>query len=135
MNKRPGQLKVVTEVGYCPFCERPRNLRREERHLGALMRMTLTCETCHRTLESSIGVSGEEKPAEAAPASKAAPAAEKRAPARAAVVRKAAPAKAVPAKKAAPAKAAAVKKAAPARAVAPKKAAPAKKATRPARGK
>lgn len=116
MNKRPGQLNVTTEVGYCPFCERPRNLRREERHLGALMRMTLTCEACHRTLESSIGVSGEEKPAEAAPAKVAA-------------VKKAAPSKA------APAKAAAVKKAAPAKAPAAKKPAPAKKATRPARGK
>jgi hypothetical protein len=63
MNKRPGQLNVVTEVGYCPFCERPRNLRREERHLGALVRMTVTCETCHRTLESTMTVAGAEKPA------------------------------------------------------------------------
>ncbi|MGA8922652.1 MAG: hypothetical protein WB682_05850, partial [Candidatus Dormiibacterota bacterium] len=63
MNKRPGQLNVVTEVGYCPFCERPRNLRREERHLGALVRMTLTCDTCHRTLESTMTVAGAEKPA------------------------------------------------------------------------
>src|SRR5579864_5049542 len=62
MNKRPGQLNVFTEVGYCPFCERPRNLRREERHLGALVRMTLTCETCHRTLESTMTVAGAEKP-------------------------------------------------------------------------
>ena len=127
MNKRPGQLNVLTEVGYCPFCERPRNLRREERHLGALVRMTLTCETCHRTLESSIGVSGEEKPAEAAPAKPAS-------------VRKAVPAaKAAAVKKAAPAKAAAVKKvdkkAAPAKAAATKQAAPAKQAARPARGK
>jgi len=73
MNKRPGQLNVVTEVGYCPFCERPRNLRREERHLGALVRMTLTCETCHRTLESTMGVVGTEKPAETAPAKKPPP--------------------------------------------------------------
>ncbi|MGA7910240.1 MAG: hypothetical protein WCC30_01650 [Candidatus Dormiibacterota bacterium] len=88
MNKRPGQLNVVTEVGYCPFCERPRNLRREERHLGALVRMTLTCDTCHRTLESTMSVAGAEKPApKQAPARSAAPAAEK--PARA---KKAAPA-------------------------------------------
>ena len=126
MNKRPGQLNVLTEVGYCPFCERPRNLRREERHLGALVRMTLTCETCHRTLESSIGVSGEEKPAGAAPAGKSATG--KAAPAKAAAVKKAAPAKAAAAQTAA-------KPAVPAKAVAVKKAAPAKKATRPARAK
>ena len=63
MNKRPGQLSVVTEVGYCPFCERPRNLRREERHLGALVRLTVACETCHRTLESTMTVAGAEQPA------------------------------------------------------------------------
>jgi hypothetical protein len=63
MNKRPGQLNVVTEVGYCPFCERTRNLRREDRQLGALVRTTVTCETCHRTLESSISVAGAGKPA------------------------------------------------------------------------
>ncbi|HUZ86572.1 MAG TPA: hypothetical protein VNF26_06425 [Candidatus Baltobacterales bacterium] len=92
MNKRPGQLNVVTEVGYCPFCERPRNLRREERHLGALVRMMLTCETCHRTLESTMGVAGAEKPVEKAPgrtaaakktpARSTAPTPEKRAPAK-----------------------------------------------------
>jgi hypothetical protein len=80
MNKRPGQLNVVTEVGYCPFCERPRNLRREERQLGALVRMTVTCETCHRTLESSMSVAGAERRAakkaaseKPKPATKAAP--------------------------------------------------------------
>jgi hypothetical protein len=62
MNKRPGQITVVTEVGYCPFCTRPRNLRREERQLGALTRVTLSCETCHRTLESSIGPASAEAP-------------------------------------------------------------------------
>jgi len=82
MNKRPGQLNVVTEVGYCPFCERPRNLRHEERHLGALVRMTLTCETCHRTLESTMTVAGAEKPAaKKAPARSAEPALESPAPA------------------------------------------------------
>jgi hypothetical protein len=90
MNKRPGQLNVVTEVSYCPFCERPRNLRREERHLGALVRMTLTCETCHRTLESTMTVAGAEKPAaKPAPAQRAEPAAEKPAPALKSVAAKA----------------------------------------------
>ncbi|MGH7765687.1 MAG: hypothetical protein ACREOM_14850 [Candidatus Dormibacteraceae bacterium] len=62
MNKKPGQITVVTEVGYCPFCTRPRNLRREERQLGTLTRVTLSCETCHRTLESTIGVAATEAP-------------------------------------------------------------------------
>ncbi len=48
-------VTVVTEVGYCPFCQRTRNLRREERHLGQLVRTTLDCESCHRTLSSTIG--------------------------------------------------------------------------------
>src|SRR5712692_2090441 len=74
-----GQTKVTTEVAFCPFCNRPRNLRREERQLGALalrgdvppqgagpggassrrtplVRTTVTCESCHRTLSSSMGV-------------------------------------------------------------------------------
>jgi uncharacterized membrane protein len=50
-----GNVTVVTEVGYCPFCQRTRNLRREERHLGQLVRTTLDCESCHRTLSSTIG--------------------------------------------------------------------------------
>ena|SRR5579864_4074936 len=93
MNKRPGQLNVFTEVGYCPFCERPRNLRREERHLGALVRMTLTCETCHRTLESTMTVAGAEQPA-AAQASEGSdePVADQPAPAKKAVAAKAKPA-------------------------------------------
>src|SRR5256885_16983427 len=109
MNKRPGQVEVVTEVGYCPSCGRTRNLRREEHHLGALVRAIVTCETCHRTLSSSIGVaSGEQAQAEAeaevAPAQ--APSAKK--PARKEA--KAAPKKpAVAAKKSAPKKAAAKK--------------------------
>src|SRR3954454_1163911 len=86
MNKRPGHVNVTTEVGYCSFCGRPRTLRREEHQLGTLVRTIVTCETCHRTLSSSIGVaSGEpaaaeelgktEAPAAAgSPAPKAAPA-------------------------------------------------------------
>src|SRR5713226_5160925 len=50
------QTKVTTEIAFCPFCNRPRNLRREERQLGALVRTTVTCENCHRTLSSSMGV-------------------------------------------------------------------------------
>ena len=108
MNKRPGQVDVITEVGYCPSCGRTRNLRREEHHLGALVRAIVTCETCHRTLSSSIGVaSGEQAPAEAetAPAQGEAPAAKK--PARRE------PAKAAPKKPAVAAKKSAPKKAAP----------------------
>jgi hypothetical protein len=56
MNRRPGHIDVVTEVGYCPSCGRTRNLRREDHHLGTLVRTIVTCETCHRTLSSSIGV-------------------------------------------------------------------------------
>ena len=56
MNKRPGHVTVTTEVGYCNFCQRTRNLRREERHLGQLVRTIVACETCHRTLSSTIGV-------------------------------------------------------------------------------
>ena len=113
MNKRPGQVDVITEVGYCPSCGRTRNLRREEHHLGALVRAIVTCETCHRTLSSSIGVaSGEqaEAEAEAAPAQVEVSAAKK--PARREPA-KAAPKKpAVAAKKSAPKKAASKKAAA-----------------------
>ena len=56
MNKRPGQVNVTTEVGYCVSCGRTRNLRREEHQLGTLVRTIVSCETCHRTLSSSIGV-------------------------------------------------------------------------------
>lgn len=48
-------MTVTIEVGYCPFCRRTRNLRREERHLGGLMRTTIECESCHRVLSSTIG--------------------------------------------------------------------------------
>ena len=66
MNKRPGRLTVTTEVGFCNFCGRARNLRREEHQLGALVRTVITCESCHRTLSSSMGMAGEE-PATPAP--------------------------------------------------------------------
>jgi hypothetical protein len=67
MNKQPGQVTVTVETGYCPFCFRVRNLRHEERHLGTLVRTTITCESCHRTLSSTMGVAGDE-PAAALPA-------------------------------------------------------------------
>ena len=60
MNKRPGQIKVTMETGYCSFCDRPRNLRREERHLGTFVRTIVACETCHRILSSTMGVAGVE---------------------------------------------------------------------------
>ena len=98
MNRRPGQVDVVTEVGYCPSCGRTRNLRREEHHLGQLVRTVVTCETCHRTLSSSIGVAtAEPVQAEAEPQPAATPepepALEAKAPVRKASVKKAAPAK------------------------------------------
>jgi hypothetical protein len=58
MNKRPGHVVVSTEVAVCSFCGRPRTLRREEHQLGTLVRTIVTCETCHRTLSSTIGVAG-----------------------------------------------------------------------------
>jgi hypothetical protein len=101
MNKRPGQVKVTTEVAFCSFCARPRTLRVEERQLGTLVRTVTTCETCHRTLSSTIGVASAEPVAEkddlkeasaevpAEPSTKAAPAPAKRAPKVAAVKPKA----------------------------------------------
>ena len=65
MNKRPGHVEVTTEVNYCSFCDRVRNLRREEHHLGTLVRTVITCETCHRTLSSTMGVATVEAPATA----------------------------------------------------------------------
>jgi hypothetical protein len=56
MNKRPGHVVVTTEVAMCSFCGRPRTLRNEQHQLGALVRTIVTCESCHRTLSSSIGV-------------------------------------------------------------------------------
>ena len=77
MNKRPGHVKVTTEAGYCNFCGRPRNLRSEEHQLGNFVRTVVTCETCHRTLSSTMGVASTEPAAAVeAPASeeKASPA-------------------------------------------------------------
>ena len=62
MNKRPGHVNVTTEVTYCSFCDRVRNLRREERQLGTFVRTVVTCETCHRTLSSTMGVASAETP-------------------------------------------------------------------------
>ena len=66
MSRHPGQIDVTTEVGYCPSCGRTRNLRRESHRLGGLVRTIVTCETCHRTLSSSIGVATPE-PVQAEP--------------------------------------------------------------------
>jgi hypothetical protein len=62
MNKRPGHVVVTTEVAMCSFCGRPRTLRNEQHQLGALVRTIVTCETCHRTLSSSIAVASIEAP-------------------------------------------------------------------------
>jgi hypothetical protein len=67
MNKRPGHVAVTTEVGFCSFCGRPRNLRSEAHQLGTLVRTIVTCETCHRTLSSTIGVAGVQTDPEAEP--------------------------------------------------------------------
>jgi len=68
MNRRPGHVTVTVETGYCSFCGRPRNLRREEHQLGTLVRTIITCETCHRTLSSSIGIATAEPELETAEA-------------------------------------------------------------------
>jgi hypothetical protein len=98
MNKRPGHVEVTTEVAYCSFCNRTRNLRREEHHLGALVRTIVTCETCHRTLSSSIGVAQAEPAAGETPAK--VEAAVEKPPAEVAAKPKPAPAKRAAAKKA-----------------------------------
>src|SRR6266702_1619114 len=96
------QVTVTTEVGYCPFCRRTRTLRREERHLGGLVRTKIDCESCHRTLSSTMGVPQPkaEEPVEAEPAAPAEVEAEpapkpapKRRPAAKAAAGKAAPRK------------------------------------------
>jgi hypothetical protein len=51
---------VTTEVAMCSFCGRPRTLRNEQHQLGALVRTIVTCETCHRTLSSSMTVASAE---------------------------------------------------------------------------
>jgi hypothetical protein len=68
VNKRPGQIKVTVETGFCSFCDRTRNLRHEERHLGALVRTVTSCESCHRVLSSTIGVAEPEAAIETASA-------------------------------------------------------------------
>jgi hypothetical protein len=95
MNKRPGHVEVFVETGYCSFCDRVRNLRREEHHLGTLVRTVLTCETCHRTLSSTMGVAPAEAPAdenEASPAADEVAAEAKPQPARRAAATKPTPA-------------------------------------------
>ena len=97
MNKRPGHVKVTTEVAFCSFCARPRTLRVEERQLGTLVRTITTCETCHRTLSSTVGVAGAEPDAKEAAEVKAPPAevptesAKKAAPAKTGAAAKSAP--------------------------------------------
>ncbi len=94
MARRPGHVDVVTEVGYCNFCNRTRNLRREAHHLGGLVRTIVSCETCHRTLSSSMGVAAAEPEPAPAPEPVAEevpqPAPAKRAPAKPAPTKKAA---------------------------------------------
>jgi hypothetical protein len=91
MNKRPGHVVVTTEVGFCSFCGRPRTLRSEAHQLGTLVRTIVTCETCHRTLSSTIGVATNTEKAEAEPAptaTEAEPAEPEVAPAKPAAKRK-----------------------------------------------
>jgi len=112
MTKPGAQVTVTTEVGYCPFSRRSRTLRREERHLGGLVRTNIDCESCHRTLSSTMGVpqpkAEEAVPEEAAaPAAPAEPEVPKQAPKRAP---KPKPAARAAARKAAPRKTAAAKK-------------------------
>ena len=101
------QVTVTTEVGYCPFCRRSRTLRREERHLGGLVRIKVDCESCHRTISSAMGVPQPKAEEEVVAAEPAAPAeaevapesAPKRKPAAKAAARKAAPRKAAATRK------------------------------------
>jgi hypothetical protein len=96
MNKRPGHVTVTTETGYCSFCGRARNLRREEHQLGTFVRTVVTCETCHRTLSSTMGVASvetEAAPEKPAPAETPAPA---KPPSKRAVAPKTKPAAAKP---------------------------------------
>ena len=44
----------------CSFCGRPRTLRNEQHQLGSLVRTIVTCETCHRTLSSTMSVASAE---------------------------------------------------------------------------
>jgi hypothetical protein len=108
-------VDVSTEVGYCNFCQRPRNLRTEAHHLGTLVRTIVTCETCHRTLSSTMGVATTPKPEPATVEAEAEPeVVETAKPKRAAAATKPVAAKKPAAKKSA-AKQAAGKKAPPAK--------------------
>src|SRR5579864_241956 len=80
MAKRPGHVEVTTEVAYCSFCNRSRNLRREEHHMGGLVRTIVTCETCHRTLSSTMGVAAAQEEAAEEVAAAEAPAEPESAP-------------------------------------------------------
>ena len=64
-------MNVTTEVAYCSFCDRVRNLRREEHQLGTFARTVVTCESCHRTLSSTMGVASAETSASEAASVKA----------------------------------------------------------------
>jgi hypothetical protein len=100
MNKRPGHVKVTTEVGFCNFCGRPRNLRSEEHQLGTFVRTVVTCETCHRTLSSTMGVAEAEPkvtgPAETVEEAPAGTTEAKAQPAKRAIATKSGPAPAKP---------------------------------------
>src|SRR5690349_1606129 len=128
MNKRPGHVNVTTEVALCSFCGRPRTLRREEHQLGTLVRTIVTCETCHRTLSSSIGVASAEPPAAAEVAETHAPASAPE-PEPATTETKSPPKKAAAKRPAAKATPARVAKAKPAAKPAAKAKAPAKRVT------
>jgi uncharacterized membrane protein len=73
-------VTVTTEVAYCPFCRRSRTLRREERHLGGLVRTMISCETCHQTLSTTMEPAPEVEAPAAEPVAEA-PAAEPETPA------------------------------------------------------
>lgn len=106
---------VTTEVGFCSFCGRPRNLRHEAHQLGTLVRTIITCETCHRTLSSTVGIASAEP---AAPE----PVAQEPDPTPEVVAEPAARKPAAAAKPATPRKARATSKSAPSKSPAKKKA-------------
>ncbi|MFI5281557.1 MAG: hypothetical protein ACHQ0J_00315 [Candidatus Dormibacterales bacterium] len=67
MNRGQGNITVTTEVAFCTFCGRVRTLRREDRHVGDMVRTIVTCESCHRVLSSQIAVASAEPAAEPVP--------------------------------------------------------------------
>ncbi len=74
MSKRSAQANARIESGFCSFCNRTRNLRHEEKRLGAIVRTVVTCETCRRTISSTMGLAGNAPdPAVAEPAPERAP--------------------------------------------------------------